>query len=151
MNNPSTLGINISLEEYFKYHPPQTEERKQKHKIANNAAFELVVNLFDLIDKKQELIESQTNNLIGKLINNHNAMIKIAFGYKKKIEPLFNDSLCKKYFEFVFEEILDAINYEYNNKIKAAETKEKFLMFAQQARMFSNQGITIDSLVPKEN
>lgn len=28
------------LREYFRYHPPQTEERKQAHNAVNDAAFE---------------------------------------------------------------------------------------------------------------
>lgn len=30
--------MSINIEEYFKYHPPTTEERKQKHNAVNEAA-----------------------------------------------------------------------------------------------------------------
>lgn len=30
--------MNLPIEEYFKYHPPVTEERKVKHEEINNAA-----------------------------------------------------------------------------------------------------------------
>lgn len=33
--------MELPIEEYFKYHPPKTEERKAKHDIVNKAALEL--------------------------------------------------------------------------------------------------------------
>jgi len=70
---------NLPIEEYFKYHPPLTEERKQKHNVVNDAA----LNFAKIVDKSVK------------------------------------DEDCKK-----------------------------MAMFAiQQARMFANQGITVDSLL----
>jgi hypothetical protein len=71
--------IRLSIEEYFRYHPPLTDERKQKHDALNAAALE----------------------------------------FAKVIDSCVVDEDCKK-----------------------------MGMFAvQQARMFANQGITVDELV----
>ncbi len=70
--------MNLPIEEYFKYHPPTTEERKAAHNIVNNTALE----------------------------------------FAKVIDATVLDEDCKK-----------------------------MAMFAiQQARMFANQGITVDEL-----
>lgn len=69
---------NISIEDYFKYHPPTTEERKAKHNAINEAA--------------------------------------LAFA------------------KIVEAEVLDE------------ETKKMSFFAIQQARMFANQGATIDEL-----
>jgi len=68
----------LPIEEYFTYHPPQTEESKQKHETINRLTLELA----KVID---ELIENE-------------------------------------------------------------ETKKMALFALQQARMFANQGITVDEL-----
>lgn len=34
----SETSIRLPLEEYFQYHPPKTEERKQRHDAVNQAA-----------------------------------------------------------------------------------------------------------------
>lgn len=68
----------LPIEEYFRYHPPQTEERKQKHNAVNDAALQ----------------------------------------FAKIVESSVMDEDCKR-----------------------------MAMFAiQQARMFANQGITVDDL-----
>jgi hypothetical protein len=72
----------LPIEEYFRYHPPKTEERKQKHNAVNDAALQ----------------------------------------FAKIVDASVVDEDCKK-----------------------------MAMFAiQQARMFANQGITVDSLVSGE-
>lgn len=73
MNNP-----NIPIEEYFRYHPPTTQERKDKHDLINTKALQLAL----------------------------------------AIDQSVADPQCKQ-----------------------------FAIFAvQQARMFANQGITVDDL-----
>lgn len=37
---PKKDWLSVPLEEQFRYHPPTTEERKQKHDTVNNAALE---------------------------------------------------------------------------------------------------------------
>lgn len=73
---------NLPLEEYFRYHPPKTEERKEKHNAVNEAALQLA----------------------------------------KIIDSVVVDEDCKKMAIFA----------------------------VQQARMFANQGITVDSLTTGE-
>lgn len=68
----------LPLEEYFRYHPPKTEDRKEKHNAVNDAALQ----------------------------------------FAKVIDSSVMDEDCKKMAIFA----------------------------VQQARMFANQGITVDSL-----
>jgi len=75
------MNTKIPIEEYFKYHPPTTDARKQAHNAINDAAL----------------------------------------AFAKVVVDNVEDDDC-----------------------------QKFAIFAiQQARMFSNQGITIDELVKK--
>lgn len=70
--------MDLPIEEYFRYHPPTTEERKAAHEAVNKAALE----------------------------------------FAKVVDVLVEDEDCKK-----------------------------MAMFAvQQARMLSNQGVTVDEL-----
>jgi hypothetical protein len=71
--------MKLSIEEYFKYHPCETEERRQKHKAINKSALD----------------------------------------FAKVVDESVLDEDCKKMAFFAI----------------------------QQARMFSNQGITVDSLI----
>ncbi len=73
--------MNLPIEEYFKYHPPLTEDRKEKHNQINEAAL----------------------------------------NFAKVIDSCVLDEDCKK----------------------------MALFAVQQARMLSNQGITVDELVPE--
>lgn len=70
--------MELPIEEYFKYHPPQTDERKKKH----------------------------------ETINEHSL----------KLASLINDV------------------------VKDSECKRMAIFAVQQARMFANQGITVDEL-----
>ena len=45
--------MKLSIEEYFKYHPPKTEERKDKHNKVNEKTLELALLIDELI--KDEL------------------------------------------------------------------------------------------------
>lgn len=77
------MNNKLPIEEYFKYHPPITEERKRRHNMINEMA----------------LLFAQT------------------------VDDCVEDEDCKK-----------------------------MAMFAiQQARMFSNQGVTIDELMREKN
>lgn len=72
----------LPIEEYFKYHPPLTQDRKDKHEIINN----------------------------------------VALTFASLVEELLEDEDCKKMAFFAI----------------------------QQARMFANQGITIDELIKNQ-
>ena len=85
MSQNNQEGLELGIEEYFKYHPPFTEERKQIHNQINEAAL----------------------------------------NFAKIVEQTVKDSDCKKMAFFAI----------------------------QQARMFANQGATVDELkyLKKEN
>ena len=74
--------MSIPIEEYFKYHPPITEERKQAHNAVNEAAL-------------------------------------------------------------AFAKVIEA-------NVVEAKCKDQTFFAIQQARMFANQGITIDELIQIE-
>lgn len=76
------MNRDIPIEEYFKYHPPLTEARQQKHQAVNDAALNLA----------------------------------------KVIDSLVVDEDCKK----------------------------MGLFAVQQARMFANQGITVDEICDRQ-
>lgn len=73
--------MDIPIEEYFRYHPPLTQERKDKHELIN----------------------------------------KLALEFAKAVDTNITDAQCKSFCFFAI----------------------------QQARMFANQGITVDELKQK--
>ena len=75
--------MSIPIEDYFRYHPPKTEERKQKHEAVNKAALE-------------------------------------------------------------FAKVVEAC-------VKDEQTKLFSIFAIQQARMFANQGITVDDIAQEIN
>lgn len=45
--------MNIPIEEYFRYHPPTTQERKDKHNRINEVALEFAKAVDELIEDQQ--------------------------------------------------------------------------------------------------
>ncbi len=107
----------IPVEEYFRYHPTQTEERRRKHETANTACLQLFRNLSRNADPA----------IVRDLLRDFNAMIS----------HLVDDHLCRNW----------AIkSLESAGQSAISQDVEGVLMHVQQVRMFVNQGITVDEL-----
>lgn len=118
MNNSH---LDIPVEEYFKYHPPKTEERIRKHSIAN----ELMLNAF--LKLSEPLTEIEAGEFYISLTDT--------------IFNLVSDINCLAW-------CVDSIEnaFAFVDRYDMTST----LMYIQQARMFLNQGITIDELRSEE-
>lgn len=114
--------LQLPIEEYFRYHPPETEERKARHSVVNEGSLQYCQVL--LTWPRGEDLESTRK-----------AMENIAILVCK-------DMTCFKW-------AMDAIARAYHSSCQKDATG--VLMNVQQARMFLNQGITIDELVAKQN
>lgn len=113
--------LQLPIEEYFRYHPPETEERKAKHATVNDMTLQYCQGLLawprggDL-----EFCRASIENVV---------------------QITCKDEVCAKW-------AMDAIARAYHCSTQKDE--EGVLMNVQQARMFLNQGITIDELVAKQ-
>jgi len=119
----------LSLEEYFKYHPPTTEERKQKHNAVNNAALQFA--------KDPTSYTRFTDIIVENVQDEKTKQMAIA---SASLAVLFvnhdNES------EVPIEELIQV----WWLSVRSIPKQELFLFLVQQARMFSNQGITVDDL-----
>jgi hypothetical protein len=119
----------LPIEEYFRYHPPTTEERKQKHDVINNAALQFAKDpglyswFTNLIrenvedEKTQQMAIASTN--LALLLVNHDEESSVP---------------------------IEQIILSWWEQVRSIPKEELFLYLVQQARMFSNQGITVDEL-----
>jgi hypothetical protein len=110
----------IPFDDYFRYHPPTTSERKRKHDAANALSRSACFNVWAAID------ESDMESALDEVQD---------FG--RAICGLFVNSLCLKWADMSLEALVEAT---------ANRDKEAVLQLVQQIRMFANQGITLDSL-----
>lgn len=112
-----TKPLALPLVEYFKYHPPLTEERRQKHSRVNEESLSVCKEL--MATSNPEKIEACYKQMLAL------------------IAAVCEDELCAGW---------------ANNAISRAaqsaliEEPTDVLMYIQQARMFMNQGITVDEL-----
>lgn len=111
----------IELEEYFRHHPPQTEERRLKHDRVNAAMLEYCQSLLEWRDGATPRSDLEWYRS------------KVAYD----IKDICQDGVCLGWAE-------DAMSKAYHACI--AKQTEAVLMHVQQARMFLNQGIMIDEL-----
>ena len=115
MNTLLIEGIPVS--EYFRYHPPVTEARKQKHETANTACLKLFNELYKTSDLEEIRRQLRVfTALMTNLVDNHT---------------------CRNW---AIKSLEAAGNAATN------QDQEAVLMHIQQIRMFINQGITIDEL-----
>lgn len=119
----------ISIEEFFKYHAPTTEERKLKHEIINYASLQFAKNpgFYDFFIQvlRENIDDDQTLRMAIASAN----LAKLFIGHQQDIE-------------LSIEEMLLA----WWEQVRDIPKNELFLYLVQQARMFSNLGITIDDL-----
>ena len=119
----------ISLEEYFKYHPPTTEERKQKHDIINNASLQFAKDpgLYSWFVGviRENVHDEQTQRMA---IASANLALLLIEHDEESVAPI--------------EEVIQS----WWQSISDIPKQELFLYLVQQSRMFANQGITLDDL-----
>lgn len=107
----------IPLEEYFRYHPPTTEERKAKHNEVNDICLKVARKLTQPFLSHKEIADG-----VDML---------------QALTQLVSDAVCLKW----------ATNsIEWVQRFAALGEEESVVMSIQQCRMFLNQGITIDEL-----
>jgi hypothetical protein len=107
----------VNLADYFKYHPPISEERKLAHETVNRLCLVACENLF--ASQLPDIVEKVCTGLASALLN------------------LTRDAVCGRW-------ITNAIDRLKESALSGDE--EAILMLIQQARMFANQGITLDEL-----
>lgn len=109
----------IPLEEYFRYHPPTTEERKAKHNQVNDTCLKVARDL-----TQPFLSCAEVGVGMDKLI---------------ALTQLIKDETCLKWVNWSIQSVWAVV------KDGGGDT-EGVVMHIQQVRMFLNQGITIDEL-----
>jgi hypothetical protein len=124
-------NLDLPLEEYFRYHPPQTAERKAAHNIINSATLELC----------RQLIESDTTH--------GDSAIQCGIIDNYHLTEICQDEECNLW-------ISDAINrlkiylrgrQAFNEQcLSNKQSASEVLKYIQQIRMFLNQGVTLDEL-----
>ena len=120
---PQPLILPLPIEEYFRYHPPATEERKANHDCVNQFALDMAIALIQA-DFTLEAVA---------------AWIRSA---RDLVDQICRDAICQKW-------ALHAVDGIWSAAL--ATDSEAIVMFIQQYRMFLNQGITIDELMLKQN
>jgi hypothetical protein len=118
------MNDRLSIEEYFKYHPPLTEKRKAIHNSINESALEFA--------KRATYAEDFEDVLRANVIDPSTLQMAIA---SLKIADRLRDGGS-------FESAILQLPF----LLKGVSREELFLFFVQQARMFANQGATIDEL-----
>jgi hypothetical protein len=119
------MQLKHPIEEYFKYHPVTTPERKAKHDMANNESLGICNTLWCAIDSFAP--GDAYTQVVRKAIER----------FQRAIAITFTDPMCQKW----LIKSLDGLMIGAMNR-----DKEAVLQSAQQARMFANQGITLDSI-----
>jgi hypothetical protein len=109
----------IPIEEYFRYHPPTTEERKAKHNEVNDICLKVARDL-----TQPFLSCAEVGAGMDKLI---------------ALTQLIKDETCLKWANWSIDSLWVVV------KNRGGDT-ESVIMRIQQVRMFLNQGITIDEL-----
>ena len=104
-----------ALEEFFTYHPPVSQERKDAHKLVG----ELCLNA--CLDFSRSGSEGESERIYSD--------------FRDRLMTMTRDVTCQKWMLKSFDDLLLAVR---DGSI------EGVLMHAQQLRMFANQGITID-------
>jgi hypothetical protein len=114
--------LQLPIEEYFRYHPPTTPERQQKHALVNDASLQYC----------QALLEwPHGENLIASITTIQDAAKSVC-----------TDETCLRW-------AMSAIDRAWRSSGEGDDVG--VLMHVQQARMFLNQGVTIDELIAKQN
>jgi hypothetical protein len=108
-----TLGIEEDVDDFFRYHPPQTEVRKKYHELINKSTTDTAKQLICLIGHSREGFywERIINNAISNALE------------------CCQQPICLQY-------AIAALRAIENNQAS-------ILMGMQQYRMFLNQGITL--------
>ena len=118
--NLEQFGIYGPLEEYFRYHPPQTPERIQAHERVNKASFDVA--------------NSRLNNLEEL---DPTAAQKDVATFIAVVDELVTDRYLKAQINREYEKLVDHI----------AEKNGRLILFTIQIiRMLANQAITIQEL-----
>jgi hypothetical protein len=121
-----------NLEDYFKYHPPTTEERRVAHNQVNASALRLCTMLWILVE---EMPKDADHELTVQYLQNS---VSVLNNEVETIVSTFSDETAKKWAKH-------AATILRRDGIEAMD-KESILMGVQQIRMFANQGVTMDSL-----
>ena len=108
----------IELAEYFKYHPPLTQERKDAHERVNRLCLTACEDFFGA-------------NSVGDVQQIYSA-------FHEEIVGVTKNKLCQKWILNTLEQLLISASLKRSD--------ESIMMNIQQIRMFANQGITIDEL-----
>jgi len=165
MSNLLSLGINLSVEEYldlkrfenemqeqiwyenreeYKANLLKVKMRQQRLDENLQAACQVVSILFILIRRKEDLLETNDPEYKANSLKINKGSIKEAISnFKKRVEKFCVNEMCYKYFENSISSLFNCINLYIG-----VEAQEKILLYIQQARMFIDQGILLDSLDP---
>ena len=106
-----------NLKDYFKYHPPTTQKRKDLHEKVNELSFMAC----------EQLMKAKGDTTVDALCDR----------FLENLKATFENVICQKWLD-------NSIGFLRDSALAVDE--EAILMYIQQARMFTNQGITIDEL-----
>jgi hypothetical protein len=133
--NKVDLFLGVPLEDWFTYHPPQTKEREEKHRVCNTLALAIAK---DIIYSCNVLHYKPSMESLIDLINNKVLRLK-ATKLARSLET-------------------EIRLYQYKCKLQLigiTPSKERFtsniLIVIQQIRMLANQSITMDYLIYRED
>lgn len=117
------MNLKFPLEEYFKYHPPITEKRKQLHDRINTESLQIFSG-FKLANAMSQ------PNLVEVIYDR-------AYQF---LEEVCTEPMCYRWALGALIHAKQAALTDLNNR------QERIFMFMQQFRMFLNQAVTIQEL-----
>jgi hypothetical protein len=122
--------LSLPIEKYFRYHPPNTPERKALHDRVNQESLELAKALIEISGQAAQ------SDKPTKWQDYESAWDEQTTKARALALAVCKDSTCRAWANTAIEMIT-----EYSND------PQGIMMCVQQMRMFLNQGITIDELV----
>jgi len=122
--------LRLPIQEYFKYHPPTTEERKRLHNSANELTLKLCLDLDRVYGDAANGYEPIPRNELDEMSD----QLTLSF------TGLTSDQDCLNWASHSLDTMFISLNSQ-------GFGSTEILMYCEQIRMFLNQGITIDDVV----
>ena len=113
--------LQLPIEEYFRYHPPETEERKAKHDRVNEICLKVARKLTQPSLSNEEIAEGVD-------------MLQV-------LTQIVSNAICIKW---------AASSIVRAQEFAVLGEEENVVMAIQQCKMSLNQGITLDELAAKQ-
>jgi hypothetical protein len=120
-NDEISASLGLGIEEYFRYHPPTTEERKAKHGIINQASLAFALLQDDLLTYKKALRDNVENK----------DCLELAIANAELAEDIAD---CDG-----DDDALQAAFLGYFEKLKMLSISKLCLFVIQQSRMFAKK------------